>query len=182
MRTELVSILQEFGVLWAKPGESFTLASGAKSPYYVDCRRVTLTAKGLGAIVDELIYVLEGGKNPIEYDAVGGPTIGADPIVAGLILASSSKKGFLVRSNRKSHGTERKIEGYVHKGDKVVIVEDVVTSGGSVLDAISAVEEAGAEVVKVVAVLDRLAGAGKALRDYNYEALVTIDDLELPPI
>ncbi len=151
----------------------FVLASGARSSVYFDCKRATLHPEGV-ALIGELLWEAIGALG-MEIAAVGGPTIGADPIV-GHLAALSHMKGrplaaFLVRKEAKSHGTRRTIENPPPAGSRVVIFEDVVTSGGSTLDAIRAVEEAGLKVAAVFCLVDREQGGAAALAAYDYRPL-----------
>ncbi len=179
----LVSAIKKYGVVWAPEGEEFTLASGAKSKFYIDFSKVVMTPDGAAAIAAAVIEFL-----PIDYNAVGGPMSGADPIIGSILpslycfsAAGRDVRGFVVRKEPKGRGpgAGEMYEGYLEKGDKVVIVEDVTTSGGSVLKAIKVVEDRGATVVKVITLLDRLAGAREKLKDYNFQALTTLADLNL---
>jgi len=156
---------------------NFTFVSGIKSQYYIDGRMVTLSPKGaylVGKMVFDLIVNLG-------VDAVGGPTLGADPIVTSVVLTSyhmgSPIYGFIVRGEIKDHGTQKQIEGHLKKGWQVAMVDDVMTTGGSILRAIQAVEEKGCQVVKIVTLLDRLQGGSEELRKrgYNFEALLHAD-------
>jgi len=148
-----------------KTGE-FTLASGKKSNFYVDCRKVTLHPEGAKLIGKLILDKIRG----LKVDAVGGLTMGADPITSS-VVALGSIPGFIVRKKEKEHGTKQKIEGIIEPGWSVVIVEDVATSGGSALQAIKAVEEFGAKVVKVIAVVDREEGAAGALKKYDFDPI-----------
>ena len=167
----------------------FLLASGQRSPVFFDCKRVTLDPEGLhliaGLILDFIDDLVRRDGRPI--DAIGGPTIGADPVVghvAGLSWERATQgsgthstaalrplRGFLVRKGTKDHGTGRLIENDIPKGSRVVIFEDVVTTGGSTLEAIARAEEAGLEVAAVVAVVDREQGGETALARYRYHPL-----------
>jgi orotate phosphoribosyltransferase len=141
----------------------FTLSSGARSDYYIDCRTTTLDAEGgrlTGLVLLELVNA--HGLTP---DAVGGLTMGADPLVCNLASASawarqSDKKaalisGFLVRKAEKTHGTGRRIEGFLQAGARVIIVDDVCTTGGSTITAIEAAREAGMQVIAVFCLVER---------------------------
>lgn len=159
----------------------FTLASGAKSRFYIDCRNVTLAAEG-AAIIGAGVLALLAEQ---EIDAIGGMSIGADPIVAAALvqagLAGRELRGFLVRKETKEHGTGKLVEGPVRPGDRVAIVEDVSTTGGSCQRAIDAARAVGCEVVHVVSVLDRQQGAreifeGQGLR---FSPMLTLVDLGL---
>ncbi len=157
----------------------FTLASGQKSTYYLDGRLITLHAEGLRLIAEGVLERLEG----IEFAAVGGMSIGADPIVGGLLTVAAEQGrpllGFLVRKQAKEHGTRRAVEGPVEPGSSVVIVEDVITTGGSALEAIDQIVELGCRVACVVGVCDRLQGGAAALaaRNVPFHTLLTIRDL-----
>ena len=161
----------------------FTLASGKKSKYYLDCRKVTLDSAGANLIADGMLELL-GERLP---DAVGGMAIGADPITAALITVAGRSgkrlRGFIVRKEAKQHGTGRDVEGPVKPGDEVVVVEDVVTTGGSSLAAIEKAEAAGLKVRGVLAIIDRLEGGRETLaaRGYALQTLLTIRDFGLSP-
>jgi orotate phosphoribosyltransferase len=148
----------------------FTLASGKTASFYLDCRRVI----GNG-VLDQL-----GDEMP---DAVGGMAIGADPITGAVITVAATRgmalKGFIVRKEAKAHGKGRDVEGPVQPGQRCVIVEDVVTTGGSSLLAIERVEAFGMKVQGVIAIVDRLEGGADAFRSrgYDFQSLVTIRDL-----
>jgi orotate phosphoribosyltransferase len=161
----------------------FTLASGKKSTYYVDKMQVTLHSHGLRMISEGFWDTLQG----TQFDAIGGMVIGADPLVGGVLTIASQAgrdlKGFLVRKEPKGHGTKNYIEGPLAAGDRVVIVEDVVTTGGSSLQAIDRVQEFGAQVVQVLAIVDRLEGgaANFEARGIPFRALMTIEDFGITP-
>ena len=161
----------------------FTLVSGKKAKYYLDGKQVTLDSAG-AKLVGEGILDLLGDKLPA---AVGGMAIGADPITAAVITMAGVRglalKGILVRKQAKEHGTQKFVEGPVKPGDDVVIVEDVVTTGGSSLDAIERVEAAGLKVTRVIAIIDRLEGGAEAFanRGYPFTSLFTIRDFGIEP-
>lgn len=177
-RAELIQLLKRDALQFG----DFVLASGKRSSFYIDCRKVTLSAEG-AAVVGQAILELLGSE---PFDAVGGMTLGADPILAAVLtIAGLQKKplrGFIVRKEAKGHGTGKLIEGPMQEGDRVVIVEDVSTTGGSALKAVDAVQGAGARVVRVVTLLDRLSGAREAFesRGIPFSALATSTDLGLP--
>jgi orotate phosphoribosyltransferase len=165
---------------------AFTLASGRRSHYYVDGRKVTLSAEGAALVGAGVLEEL--ARRP-EIGAVGGLTLGADPIVgATLALAASAGlhhlRGFLVRKEAKGHGTGNLVEGPLEPGSTVAIVDDVATTGSSSLEAAAAVERMGCKVALVIAVLDRLEGAAAAFaeRGLHFHPLVTIRDLGVEPI
>lgn len=157
-----------------------TLASGKKSKFYLDGKQVTLHPQGI-YLVSKVIFAMIHGT---QADAIGGPTLGADPIAASVALLSSQSghplNAFIVRKEAKSHGTQKMIEGPALKeGDKVIMVEDVVTTGGSVLKAIQEVEKLKAKVVKVICLVDRHEGADKILAPYQYSPIFTLTELGL---
>ncbi len=165
---------------------TFTLASGRTSHYYVDGRQVTLSAEGAALIGSAILGRLVAHP---KVAAVGGLTMGADPIVGATLAAAGaggrpSLRGFLVRKETKGHGTGRLVEGPVASGMEVAIVDDVATTGGSSLQAVDAVEAIGCKVRLVIAVLDRLEGAAAAFaaRGIPFESLVTIRDLGVEPL
>jgi orotate phosphoribosyltransferase len=141
----------------------FQLSSGAWSDTYIDLRRTTLDPAGLSAAVAALWPVVRAA----DVQAVGGPTLGADPLVAGLLLRAHAEerslRGFLVRPAAKDHGTGRQIEGHCREGERVVVLDDVVTRGGSILRAVEAARAAGATVVQALALVDREEGGREAL-------------------
>jgi orotate phosphoribosyltransferase len=161
----------------------FTLASGKKAKFYLDCRRITLDSAGANVIAEGILELL-GDDLP---DAVGGMAVGADPITAAVITVAGRQgkplRGFIVRKEAKEHGKGRDVEGPVKAGDEVVIVEDVVTTGGSSLKAIDKVLAAGLKVREVIAIIDRLedGAANFAARGYRLRSLLTINDLGLEP-
>ena len=131
----------------------FTLASGATSDYYIDCRTTTLDAKG-SRLTGEVFFE-EIQKRGWKPQAIGGLTMGADPIVVAVSVVSGALDGFLVRKAEKQHGTGQRIEGFREKGARVVIVDDVCTTGGSTIQAIEAAREFGFEVVGVMCLVER---------------------------
>ena len=152
----------------------FTLTSGKKSSYYFDGRLLSLDPEGAFLISQAIIPLLEQAGAM----AVGGTTLGADPMVAALALASHIKgrsiPAFIVRKESKTHGTKQNIEGPLEPGTNVAIVDDVCTTGGSLFHAIEAAEEAGCSVVKVVSILDRNEGGSEEMRKrgYNFSTLL----------
>ena len=148
---------------------SFKLASGATSDYYIDCRTTTLHAEGGRLTGHAILEILE--QNGIQAEAVGGLTMGADPIVSNVATASAWRAlsspgapllhGFLVRKAEKTHGTGRRIEGFCREGAHVVIVDDVCTTGGSTINAIEAAQQAGMKVAAVVCIVEREEANGR---------------------
>lgn len=171
----LSEVLRERSILRGR----FTLASGRTSDYYLDCRRTTLDPEGATLVAQCILDVVD--RRGWKPDFVGGLTMGADPIAASVAVLSWQSgrpiPAFLVRRAAKDHGTGRRIEGWLEKGRQALVVEDVVTTGGSTLEAIAAVEEAGARVAGVVAVVDREEGGAKALEKYPYFPLFKAKDL-----
>jgi orotate phosphoribosyltransferase len=162
---------------------SFVLASGARSSYYIDCRRTTMSAEGQVLVGQAgLQAIREAGW---DASAVGGLTMGADPVAYAIAAASFRVPpiidAFSVRKEVKSHGTGRRIEGNFAPGQRVVIVEDVITSGGSALQAAAAVVEAGGIVAGVLALVDREQGGREKIEAENHEvvAITTATKLRL---
>ena len=147
----------------------FTLSSGGTSDYYLECRTTTLHAEGGRLTGHAILELLEASG--IEADAVGGLTLGADPIVSNVATASAWRAqanpaaplihGFLVRKAEKAHGAKRRIEGFCREGARVVIVDDVCTTGASTINAIEAAQEAGMKVVAVVCIVEREEANGR---------------------
>jgi orotate phosphoribosyltransferase len=155
-----------------------TLTSGRKAQYYVDAKRAILRPAGFLALGE---LVAEQARHS-GATAVGGMTMGADPIACSALAAGADVKAFFVRKERKEHGLQRWIEGpELEPGEACLVVEDVVTTGGSTIAAIERIREEGFEVAGVVSVLDRLAGGGEAIAEAAagapYTALATIDDV-----
>jgi orotate phosphoribosyltransferase len=147
----------------------FKLSSGGTSDYYIDCRTTTLHAEGGRLTGHAILELLEA--NNIQADAVGGLTMGADPIVSNVATASAWRAhqnpaapllhGFLVRKAEKAHGTGRRIEGFCREGARVVIVDDVCTTGASTINAVEAAREAGMIVAAVVCIVEREEANGR---------------------
>jgi len=153
-----------------------TLTSGATAQYYVDAKRAILRPAGFLALGE----LVAGHARGWGATAVGGMTMGADPVACAALAGGADVKVFFVRKEVKAHGLSRRIEGpLLTADDRCLVVEDVVSTGGSTIRAIEALQEAGHEICGVVSVLDRLAGAGEriAAAGAPYVALVTIDDV-----
>jgi orotate phosphoribosyltransferase len=154
-----------------------TLTSGAVAEYYVDAKRAILRPAGFSALATLVAAQVEawGGT------AVGGMTMGADPVACAALAGGAEVKAFFVRKDAKAHGLQRRVEGpLLDSTDRCVVVEDVVTTGGSTLAAISALQEEGRAICGVISVLDRLAGGGAAIEaaaGAPYRALSTIDEV-----
>lgn len=161
----------------------FTLVSGKKSSYYLDGKQVTLHAEGLRQVSLGLLDLLKD----THFDAFGGMSIGADPIVGGVLTVAAEQgrdlKGFMVRKESKGHGTNKYVEGPVEPGMNVVVVDDVVTTGGSSLLAVDRIEEFGCKVVQVVGIVDRLQGGAKNFADRGlpFVSLLSITDFGIEP-
>ena len=175
IKSELIEQIKQKAVVHGK----VILSSGKEADYYVDLRRVTLDAVAAPLVGQAM---LEATKE-FEYEAVGGLTLGADP-VATAMMHEAKKQGrilnsFVVRKEGKAHGLQRRIEGPDVKGKRVLAVEDTSTTGGSVLTAVEALNEAGAIVVGVAVVVDR--GAGKKVEDagLKYVSVVSLQELGL---
>lgn len=178
-KQQLIALVRELALEFG----DFTLASGKKAKFYLDCRRLTLDSRGAVQVAEGILQLLQG-RMP---DAVGGMAIGADPITAAIITIAGTRdqrlKGFIVRKEAKQHGKGRDVEGPVKPGETVFIVEDVVTTGGSSLAAIEKVEAAGLKVAGVIAIIDRLEGGREAFaaKGYQLETLLTVRDFGIEP-
>src|SRR5262245_51312162 len=173
--SRLADVLRERSILRGR----FTLASGRESTWYLDCRKTTLDPEGATLVGRCILDRID--REGIQPAAVGGLTLGADPIAAAVAVVSWQAgrpiPAFIVRKSAKDHGTGRRIEGWLPEGKPVLIVEDVVTSGGSSLEAIAAVEQAGATVAGIVAIVDREEGGAEALRNYPFFPLFRAKEL-----
>ena len=151
MKDELKKYLEELSILRG----DFTLSSGKKSDYYIDARICTLSSKPL-ALISKIFFDL---IKKSESTYVGGPTIGADPIVGGILVCAAVEnynlKGFLIRSTDKDHGTKKIIEGPIIENATITLVEDVVSTGGSLLKAIDRLENQGLKVNNILSIVDR---------------------------
>jgi len=141
-----------------KLGE-FKLSSGGTSDYYVDCRTTTLDARG--SQLTGQVFLEEIRTRGWKPQAIGGLTMGADPIVVAVLVVSGELSGFLVRKGDKQHGTRQRIEGYREKGARVVVVDDVCTTGASTIEAIEAAREFGFEVVAAMCLVEREEAGGR---------------------
>lgn len=164
---------------------SFVLASGKTANFYLDAKQVVLDAAG-AMLVGQAVLARLQELGPLP-DAVGGMSIGADPITAAVVTMAGAAglplKGFMIRKEPKGHGLGRYVEGPVAAGNRVVILEDVVTTGGSSLLAIDRAVEFGLQVERVVTLVDRLAGGKEAFaaRGIPMESMLTIRDLGIDP-
>ena len=137
----------------------FKLSSGVSSDYYIDCRTTTLDARG--AQLTGQVFLEQIREQEWEPKAIGGLTMGADPIVVAVAVTSGTIHGFLVRKSEKQHGTGRRVEGFAEKGARVVIVDDVCTTGSSTVQAIEAAREFGFEVIGVMCLVERQEAHGR---------------------
>lgn len=175
-RQRLIELISELSVVHGE----VTLSSGIKANYYVDLRKATLhheASKLIGSLMLEMLQ--DNGIRDI--DAVGGLTMGADPVAAAIMNASENIDAFVVRKAAKEHGMGRRVEGPEIAGRKVVVVEDTSTTGGSPLTAAEAVKEAGAEILCIATVVDRDTGAREVIEKagYTYLSLISLEDLGL---
>lgn len=171
-RADLAKLVADLAVIHGR----IVLSSGIEADYYVDLRRATLhhaAAPLIGSLLRQL-------TSDWEYDAVGGLTLGADPVAAAMLHADGAAlDAFVVRKSTKEHGLQRRIEGPDVTGRRVLALEDTSTTGGSVLTAVEALREAKADVVGVVAVVDRDTGARQAIEAAGvpYRWLLDLADL-----
>lgn len=176
-KTRLLEILRQKSVSYG----DFTLSSGKTSKYYVDAKRTTHDPEGV-SLCGELVFgiIKRLGK---KVSTVGGLTLGADPMQTSTIMEAFKHdyylNGFTVRKEAKTHGKMKLLEGNLDKTDTVVILDDVITTGKSTLQAIDSVEKYGAEIAAVVALVDRLEGGTEAIKERGYEvhSVFTIDEL-----
>ncbi len=176
-RDQLLSLVRDLAIVRGK----VTLSSGREADYYVDLRRITLHGRAaplVGRIMLELTQHLE-------FDAVGGLTMGADPVAAAMLHAAAAQgrqlDAFVVRKAAKAHGLQKRVEGPEIAGRRVLVVEDTSTTGGSPLEALAAVREAGATAVGVATIADRDTGAGAKIEAEGvpYLFAYSLDDLGL---
>jgi len=165
-RERLKELLREHSLMFGE----FTLRSGKKSNFYFDSKRTTLLPEGAYLVAAEILRLLRAAG--IEADAIGGMTLGADPIVCPVAALSHLEgpplRAFIVRKEAKEHGTGRQIEGILEPASRVVVVDDVVTTAGSTLRAIEAVEAAGHTVAAVVCIVDREEGGTEQLARWPF--------------
>jgi len=174
VRDELISLLARHSLVLGE----VTLSSGAKASYYIDARRTVMRPEGLKAAGTLIARHARG----LGATAVGGPVMAAIPLACAAIAVPEGEGlgGFFVRKERKAHGLQRWVEGAAEPGDRVLVVEDTVTTGGSTIAAIERIRDEGFEIAGVLAVVDRLAGGGEKIAaeaGAPYEALTTIDDI-----
>jgi len=175
-RQELLKLLADKSF---RLGE-FQLSSGGTSDYYIDCRTTTLDARGAQLVGQ--VFLDEIRQQGWEPDAIGGLTMGADPIVVAVAVTSGSLHGFLVRKSEKQHGTGQRIEGFREKGARVVVVDDVCTTGSSTVQAIEVARDYGFEVIGAMCLVERQDAHGrphveKAAAPANFISIFTATDV-----
>ncbi len=175
-RQELLKLLAQKSF---RLGE-FKLSSGSTSDYYIDCRTTTLDARGAQLVGQVFLEEMRG--EGWHADAIGGLTMGADPIVVAVAVTSGTLHGFLVRKAEKQHGTGQRIEGFREKGARVVIVDDVCTTGSSTVQAVEAAREYGFKVVGVMCLVEREDARGRpnverAAAPANFISIFTAGDV-----
>jgi len=175
IKSELIKEIREKAVVHGR----VTLSSGKEADYYIDLRRVTLDAVAAPLVGQAM---LDATKD-LDYEAVGGLTLGADPVATAMMHMAKANgralNSFVVRKEGKAHGLQRRIEGPDVAGKRVLAVEDTSTTGGSVLTAVEALEQAGAIVVGVAVVVDRGAGAKVEAAGLKYISVISLEELGL---
>lgn len=175
-KNRLIELVRE----WALTFGDFRLASGQQASFYLDCRKLTLCGEGANQVGSGMLDLLERTGMP---ELVGGMAIGADPITAAIVTLGWQRghqlRGFMVRKEAKSHGTGKMVEGPIRPGDRAVIVEDVVTTGGSSLRAIELAREAGLEIDRCLTIIDRQQGGAEkfAAVGVQLHSLLKLDEL-----
>lgn len=178
MKDRLIELIIEKAFKYSEE-PVFKLVSGRMSNYYFNCKAASLYPEGM-YLIGNLIFDL---IKDLDIKGVGGLTLGADPIAYAVAYTSYLKKkpveAFVVRKTAKSHGTMQWIEGNIKSGDRVVIVDDVITTGKSTIEAITRAKEAGLEIVKVIALIDRQEGGREAVEELGYklDSIITRDEV-----
>jgi orotate phosphoribosyltransferase len=174
VESRLLELLKERSFKRAAPGELFTLASGAKSEYFIDGKMTAVSSEG-AALIGEVLY---DWTKDLDIDAIGGLQVGAVPLVTAAVISYQRHgrpiEGFWVREEAKDHGTRKQIEGGLKPGMRVVILDDVFTKGGSALKAAQAARNFGCEVVLVLALVDRLQGARELFRQNGIDKVARV--------
>ncbi|MEZ6139799.1 MAG: orotate phosphoribosyltransferase [Zavarzinella sp.] len=159
---------------------NFVLASGKTSNYYINSKKVLFHSEAITMLAECLYYATKD----LPIVGIGGLEVGAIPMAAATAMryhqAGRTLEGFFVRKEAKEHGSKERVEGQIKAGDHVAVIDDVLTTGGSVLQAIQEVEKLGAIVSRVLCVVDRLQGAGELLKNYDYQPIFTINDFMAP--
>ncbi len=168
---QLIRLLKENRVI--KFGK-FTLSSGKESDYYVDMKKAVTNP----LILKQVAEIISGKIEKGTVDKIAGPALGAIPIVTAVSLHTDIPM-LMIRKSKKDYGTSQLIEGDIEKGDKVIVLEDVTTTGNSLLDAITAITEAGGEVTGAFVIVDREEGALESFKEkgIDFEPLVTVEEL-----
>jgi orotate phosphoribosyltransferase len=176
-RARLLDLFKSRAVFFGQ----FTLASGKQSSYYINSKKAIFNAEAVWLLGDVLYQMTKD----LDLQAIGGPEVGAIPMACAAAMRyheqGRSIEAFYVRKQTKSHGTKEMVEGMVRPGDRVAVVDDVLTTGGSVLQAIQEVEKLGAKIVAVLCIVDRLEGAREALAAFAFLPILTIKDLGIKP-
>ncbi len=182
MKQRLIKLILKRSFKFTKK-PAFKLASGKMSNFYFNCKPTTLSSEGMLLIGNLLYKLISKEKTWVAVKAIGGLTLGADPVANAITYTSGLKRkpleAFVVRKEPKKHGTMLWIEGYVEKGDKVLIVEDVITTGSSTLNAINRAKECGLKVMGVVVLIDRQEGGREAVEAMGipFKALLTKEEI-----
>ena len=178
MKDRLIKLILEKAFKYSEE-PVFRLVSGRMSNYYFNCKAVTLHPEGI-YLIGNIIYEMTKDLNA---KGIGGLTLGADPIASAVAYTSYLKgnhvEAFVVRKTIKSHGTMQWIEGNIKKGDRVIIVDDVITTGRSTIEAINRTKEAGLEIIKVIALIDRQEGGKEKIEmlGFSVEAVITREEV-----
>lgn len=176
-KTRLLEVFKSRAVAFGK----FTLASGKESTYYINSKKAIFNSEAAW-LLGEMLWQMTKDLN---VQAIGGLEVGAIPMATAAVLRyheeGRSVEAFFVRKQAKGHGSQERLEGQVQPGWRVAVIDDVLTTGGSVEQAIAEVEKAGAQVVLVTCIVDRLEGARERLAKYEYRPMFTIRDFGIEP-
>ena len=178
IKERLIKLLLEKSFRYSEEA-TIKLASGKMSNYYIDCRKTTYSPEGQYLVGNIIFEMIKDQK----IDAIGGLTMGADPISCSVAFASHINKNdigsFAIRKERKEHGMQKQVEGDVKEGDRVVIIDDVITTGGSTVKAIEAAKREGLDIVKVIVLVDREEGGKEKILEHvsEVEAVCTKSEL-----
>lgn len=179
-KQRVVELIREKG--YERRDDAFRLTSGEMSHDYVDGKRAIADGPDLRLVAQAMLDLCEA--NGVEFDAAGGLTLGADPIAHAIAIVGE-KKWFTVRKETKGHGTKNRVEGArLGKGDRVLLVDDVVTTGGSIVQALQPIAETGAEIVFATAIMDRGKSASDRLGEHGikFVPVCTYEDLGIDPV